>query len=70
MSYIPGSETDKEDMTMCPELKENVCAIAGVEPLFISCVDGNRCSGGQWDMCRVYITQFSLAGNKTLAAAN
>lgn len=53
---------------MCPEFKERVCEIAGIEPDKLKCTSEDCCLSDDWEYCKVYISQFFLAPDEKLAA--
>ena len=67
MPRIPGKKINKEVMQMCPELKEGICEIAGIEPEEVACADEDCCYSSEWDKCRVYISQFFPEVSETLS---
>lgn len=54
---------------MCPELKNGVCEIAGIEPDEIKCTSEDCCLSNDWEECKVYISQFFVHGGDEIAAA-
>ena len=56
-------------MIMCPEFREGICEIAGIEPDEIKCTSEDCCLSNNWVKCSVYISQFFLIPDERLAAA-
>ncbi len=56
-------------MSMCPELKNGVCEIAGIEPDEIKCTSEDCCLSNDWEECKVYISQFFLAPDEKIEVA-
>ncbi|MCL4458282.1 MAG: hypothetical protein M1147_07140 [Nitrospirae bacterium] len=54
---------------MCPELKNGVCEIAGIEPDEIKCTSEDCCLSNDWEECKVYISQFFLAPDEKIEVA-
>jgi hypothetical protein len=46
---------------MCPNLKNQICDVAGIEPERINCADKTTCKMGQWEKCPVLIAQFFVS---------
>lgn len=53
---------------MCPELKEGICEIAGIEPDEIKCTSEDCCLSNDWEECKVYISQFFIHPDERFAA--
>lgn len=55
---------------MCPEFREGICEIAGIEPEEIRCIEICACyRNNMWEKCKVYMSQFFIHDDKNLAAA-
>ncbi len=54
---------------MCPEFREGVCEIAGIEPAEIKCTSKDCCLSNDWEECSVYISQFFFDPEKEFATA-
>jgi hypothetical protein len=52
---------------MCPEFREGICEIAGIEPDELKCTSEECCLSNDWEKCKVYISQFFLYPEKEFA---
>jgi len=58
-------------MSMCPEFKDGICEIAGIEPEEIACVEISACyRNNMWEKCKAYMSQFFLDCDEKLEAVS
>ncbi len=56
---------------MCPEFKDGICEIAGIEPEEIACVEISACyRNNMWEKCKAYMSQFFLNCDEKLEAVS
>lgn len=54
---------------MCPEFRNGICEIAGIEPDEIKCTSEDCCLSDDWEKCKVYISQFFTHSDGWFATA-
>lgn len=56
---------------MCPEFKDGICELAGIEQIYVECVDENCCyeNACEYERCYLYIAEYLINHRSLLEVA-